>query len=115
RGIRVCREWREYGNFYKWAISSGHNEDAKRGVCTLDRIDNDGNYSPENCRFVTMKEQSNNRRSNHVIDFNGESHTISEWAEIIGIRPSALSRRINALGWSVEQALTTPKCKNQHG
>ena len=115
RGIRVCHEWGEYGNFYKWAISSGYNEDAKRGVCTLDRIDNNGNYSPENCRFVTMKEQSNNRRSNHIIDFNGESHTISEWADIIGIRPSALSRRINALGWSIEQALTTPKCKNQHG
>lgn len=115
RGISICDEWKEYGNFYRWAISAGYDENAERGNCTLDRVDNNGNYEPQNCRFVSMKVQSNNRRSNRIIDFNGESHTVSEWAEIIGIRPSALSRRINALGWSVEQALTTPKCKNQHG
>lgn len=115
RGIKVCEEWKEYGNFYKWAISAGYDEDAKRGVCTLDRIDNNGNYSPENCRFTTMKRQSNNRRDNQILEFDGEMHTVSEWAEIKGIKIGTLWKRVNKLGWSIEQALTEPRHKNQYG
>lgn len=115
RGIRVCKEWEDFSTFQKWALDNGYRDDVERGKCTLDRIDNDGSYCPSNCRWVSVKEQSNNRRSNRYIEYRGECHTTAEWSEILGINRSMLDRRINALGWSIERAFTTPKCKNQYG
>jgi hypothetical protein len=63
RGIAICEEWRNsFQAFYDWAIANGYDENAKRGECTLDRIDVNGNYEPSNCRWVTMKEQAANKR-----------------------------------------------------
>jgi hypothetical protein len=62
RGITMCEEWKNsFGNFYNWAMANGYDEHAERGQCTLDRIDNDGNYEPLNCRWIGMKEQCTNR------------------------------------------------------
>ena len=102
RGIAVCDEWKEYANFRDWAMLNGYRESL-----SIDRIDNDKGYSPDNCRWTTMKKQSNNRRSNHTISFNGETHTLEEWASIKGLKYGTLSSRINRYHWSIEKALTT--------
>jgi hypothetical protein len=100
RGIKVCDEWLLFKPFRKWALSNGYQENL-----TLDRINNDGNYEPTNCRCATMKTQANNRRTNHLLTYRGETHTMKEWAEIIGINYNTLVGRINRLGWSIEKTL----------
>lgn len=106
RGIKVCDEWHDFESFAKWAKENGYVE-GERGKCTLDRIDPNGNYEPNNCRWVTMKTQERNRRNNKLITYNGETHCISEWAEIVGLKGVTLRHRLKA-GWSVEKALTAP-------
>ena len=88
RGITVCDEWRDYKVFAEWARSHGYADDL-----TLDRIDNSGNYCPENCRWATRKEQANNTRKNAYITYNGETHTMSEWSDITGLSYSTLEKR----------------------
>lgn len=107
RGIKVCDEWQNFQNFYEWAKNNGYDENAKRGQCTLDRIDVNGDYEPSNCRFVPMKTQQRNRRNNVLITYNGETHCMSEWAEIAGIRYGTFLKRIYA-GWSMEDAMNKP-------
>lgn len=82
RGIGVCDEWREnFDAFYDWAISTGY-----RQSLSLDRVDNDLGYSPDNCRWSTPKEQANNRRSNIRVTYNGETKTLKQWAEESGVK-----------------------------
>lgn len=103
RGIAVCEEWRNsFAAFHSWAIGNGYSE----GL-TLDRIDNDGNYCPENCRWISNREQQFNRSNNRRLTFNGETLTVKEWADKIGMHPRTLGCRLD-LGWSVEDALTKP-------
>ncbi len=111
RGIKICDEWLDFQNFYEWAMTNGYKEEmlpSGRNRLTIDRIDVNGNYCPENCRWVTQKEQTNNTRVNHYLEFNGKKQTLSEWGEEVGISVSTLAQRINHLGWSIERALTTP-------
>lgn len=90
RGIKICKGWEnDFMSFYNWSINNGY----KEGL-SIDRINNDGNYEPQNCRWVTMKEQANNRRNNHYIVYKSEIHTITEWSRIIGISSSTIQRRI---------------------
>lgn len=92
RGIKICNEWlnKENGfiNFYNWAIENGY----KEGL-TIDRINNNGNYEPNNCRWVTNKEQQRNTRNNVFLTYNGETHCLSEWAEILGLTDSCIKGR----------------------
>lgn len=109
RGITVCDEWKDnYPAFKKWAYENGYDEDAPKGACTLDRIDVDGNYCPENCRWVDRKAQANNRRTNRLVEYNGETKTLHEWSIITGISQSVLYARIFNLKWDIERAFKQP-------
>lgn len=104
RGITVCDEWKDsFSAFYDWALSNGY----KDGL-SIDRIKNNSDYSPENCRWTTQKVQNNNRRSNHFIEFNGETHTISEWAAKLGLTNRTLEKRISK-GEPIEKAFGPPR------
>jgi hypothetical protein len=109
RGIKVCEEWQTFEPFYDWAMANGYKENL-----ALDRIDNDGDYEPSNCRWATQKEQSNNTRRNRQIVHNGVSHTLAEWADIANIRPITLAYRIKS-GWDMDKALNTPVRRSVNG
>lgn len=98
RGISVCDEWKEdYSKFEKWALEHGYSKEL-----TLDRIDPDGNYCPNNCRWATQKEQQNNRRNTIHITYQSETHTIPEWSIITGIPVGTLYGRYYR-GWDDEK------------
>lgn len=112
RGIVVCDEWRnDFMAFHTWAMEAGYDEAAPRGRYTVERKDNDGPYSPENCTLVNARAQANNTRRNRLITYNGETKTVSQWARHLGINQTTLSRRILS-GWPVEKAFTTEVRKN---
>ena len=102
RGIKVCPEWDDYIVFREWAKSHGYSNDL-----TLDRIDSNGNYEPDNCRWVTMKAQNRNRRNNKILEYKGQKYVMSELAERSGISVSTFKERIRH-GWSVEDAVEKP-------
>ena len=101
RGIGVCKEWDDFSKFRAWAIANGYSDDL-----SIDRVDNDGGYSPDNCRWATRKEQNTNQRSNRMIEFHGERKTLTEWAALMGLSFTCVDDRLRR-GWSVEKALTT--------
>jgi hypothetical protein len=108
RGISVCSEWFDFRNFMEWSLSNGYSDDL-----TIDRIDNDGNYCPENCRWVSMKQQGQNKRTNRYITHNGETKTITQWANDNGLQYHVLKKRIDGLGWSFERAISEPVHQNK--
>ena len=108
RGIKVCKEWQDYLVFKEWAYSHGYNENAKRHECTIDRIDVNGNYCPENCRWATNAEQSVNKQDTVYVELNGERMALSQAAEKLRMNYGTLNSRINKLHWPVEKALSTP-------
>lgn len=104
RGLTVCVEWKnDKEAFCKWELSNGY----KPGL-TIDRIDNDKGYSPDNCRWATTQEQSLNTSTNVNITYNGKTQTLKEWARELGIKNTTLHNRIHYYGWSIEKAFTTP-------
>jgi len=99
RGITVCNAWHDFGAFYEWAINNGYKESLQ-----IDRIDNNKGYYPDNCRWVTRKENMRNRRNNVLMTYNGETRTIAEWSETTGIPYGTISRRVRE-GWLPHDAL----------
>lgn len=101
RGINICQEWLDdFMYFYNWAMANGYEKNL-----TIDRKDVNGNYEPSNCRWATPKQQINNTRVNHLLTYRNETHTISEWADITGIKADTICNRINDLGWDIEKTL----------
>lgn len=102
RGITVCERWRGEHGFEHFLEDMGNRPDGG----SVERINNDGSYSPENCRWATASEQCNNRRSNRIIIHDGRAQTVSQWAREVGLKRATLNERL-ILGWSVSDALTT--------
>lgn len=102
RGIDICKQWETFEGFKK---DMG---DTFKPNLTLDRIDNSKNYSKDNCRWVDMFVQNNNKRNNNLIEFNGIIKTIPQWAKILNIKRSTLSQRLYSYKWDVEKSFTTP-------
>lgn len=103
RGIIICKEWlNDFINFYNWSIKNGYADNL-----SIDRIDVNGNYEPNNCRWATQKEQANNTRRNRYLTYKGETHTISEWSDIFNLKSGTIRARL-AHGYTPEQALEMP-------
>ncbi len=102
RGIKVCEEWHSFIPFMEWSMQNGYEENL-----SIDRIENDGNYCPENCRWVTHKEQCNNTRRNQWVYIFGEKMNYAQAAEKFGINQSTIRGRI-VRGWKPEVAVMTP-------
>lgn len=105
RNIKMCSAWRnDFQTFYDWSMANGYAENL-----TIDRIDNNKGYSPENCRWVTMKEQlQNKKRKNHMITYNNETLTMKQTAEKYCINYNTFQNRLRR-GWSVEEAINGKK------
>lgn len=101
RGIKVCAQW---GTFAAFHADMG---DAPKGK-SLDRIDNDKDYCPENCRWATQKEQTRNTRRNYWITANGETMLCTDWAIRLGTTSRTITNRIRNCGWTEERAVTEP-------
>ena len=104
----MCPEWaNDYLVFKEWALSHGYADNL-----SIDRINVNGNYEPDNCRWATNKEQQNNKRTNRFLTYNGKTQTIKQWSEEIGINYQTLLRRIDIAKMSPEEALTKPVDKS---
>lgn len=103
----MCNEWiNNPESFYNWALNNGYKEDL-----TIDRINNDGDYEPSNCRWATKETQDNNRRTNRKITYNGKTQTLSQWAKEYNINIVTLSDRLKT-GMGIKEALDKPVIKS---
>lgn len=107
RGIKVCDEWlNDNKTFFDWAINNGYQDNL-----TLDRIDNDGNYTPDNCRWISTYEQNKNRTNSIMIQYQGKKHSITEWIKMLNLTVDyqTINNRLLNYGWNIEEAFYTPK------
>lgn len=99
KGIKICEEWMDYNNFSKWSTENGYSE-----LLTIDRKENSKGYNPENCRWLTMKEQNRNKIKNRIIELDGDKKCVSYWSETLNIPINTIVNRLNR-GCSPEEAL----------
>ncbi len=108
RGIKVCQEWLEsFDNFAEWALSNGYSENL-----TLERIDVNGDYCPENCKWITLREQAFNKRDTKWVDYKGEHIQLKILCARLGVTYDTVHDRIYKRGWSVEDAIEKPSERN---
>lgn len=108
RGITMCDEWKnDYMSFRKWAYDNGYDESKSKNECSIDRINVNGDYCPENCRWVDIITQANNKRNNFCITYNGETRTVHEWSRILDMPVYLITDRIQREGWTPERTFTT--------
>lgn len=100
RGIDICKQWDNFENFFEWSINNG-----VKSNLSIDRIDNNGNYEPNNCRWATSKIQQRNRRNSHIVKFKSNTYCITELAEKYNINIRTLRGRLKR-GWTIEKAIT---------
>lgn len=104
KGIRVCEEWHEFENFKDWALNNNYKDDL-----TIERIDNNEDYKPENCKWADWETQANHTSSNKLITYNNKTQSLSLWVKELGLDYYRTKARINSCGWSIEDAFTKPK------
>lgn len=106
RGIKICKQWDDFTTFKEWAIESGYNDEAKHGECTIDRIDVNKGYAPDNCRWIDMAQQTLNRRNTKLYTYNGETLSLPELAKKYGVKYSTLRKRLSMSGFDINIALS---------
>lgn len=108
RGIVVCDEWKNsFDSFEKWARNNGYSDQL-----TIERIDVNGNYEPSNCTWITLEEQSKNRRDTRYIEYNGKTQNLTDWCKELNIDEGTMYSRLHS-GWSIEKAFSTPVRKRR--
>lgn len=105
KGISICEQWRDFKTFYDWSITNGYQDDLP-----LDRIDSNGDYCPENCRWISQKEQCNNTSSNHIIIYKNKRYSMTKFADLLGYKYWTVSNRIK-LGWTPEEIVSIAEVK----
>lgn len=109
KGVTICKEWEDFIVFYDWSMNNGYSDNL-----SIDRIDVNGNYEPQNCRWATPKEQSDNKGCNIIIELNGKKQDLQQWCDELGFKRSTINTRVRMCGWSYEKALTTPVRKHKN-
>lgn len=104
RGIKVCEEWHDFDKFVEWSNSIG----GRPNNYSIERINNDGNYEPSNCKWASSTEQAENKSNTIYLKYNGETKSLPEWCRITGLSWDLVYNRLSS-GWTVERALSTPK------
>lgn len=99
RGIKVCEEWQEFKSFYEWAIINGYNQTMDRGECTIDRIDINGDYSPDNCQFINIKKQQRNKTNTRYVNYKGKLYCLAELAEMLNLNYKYLWQKLKRNNW----------------